>query len=143
MNIIYKVIERRRMLVSIKIYDTNITNNKHSSNNSSSLISIHNGDVFCGNIKIRNNSYFENIVELDLSSIIIENQVDISNNAARHALKITETSYILMDHKSTLKVTCNVVYSVLTKTITHTKEIQPLCYFQFTELQTNLYIRLK
>ena len=127
--------EQRRMLVSIGIYDTNIFNNKHR--NGSSLISNNNGDVFCSNTKIANNSYYENIMELDLSSVIIENYVDISNNSVRYVLKITETSYILMDVKSTFTVTNNVVYSVLTKRSTYNKRIKSLCYFQFVAMQTN------
>ena len=138
MNIIQhtsKVHEERSKLVNIEIYDTNITNNKHSNGNS--MISISNGDLFCGNTKITNNSYYETIVELDLFPLIIENNmcVDISNNIARHVITITAYSYILVDPKSTLKMTNNIVYSVLTK-ITYVMKVKPLCYFQFPSLQT-------
>ena len=136
MNIIKditKVNERQRMLlVSIEIHDTNIFNNKHSNGNS--MILIFNGDVFCSNTKITNNIYYKNIVELNLSSMIIKNLVHISNNFARYVLKITESSYILIDDNSIFKVTNNVVYSVLTKTITYNKQIKSLCYFQFTAI---------
>ena len=133
-KIIYKVIEERGKLVNMEIYNTNITNNKHGNGNS--LILTNNGDLFFSNTKITNNNYYENIVRLNKSSMIIENYVVISNNFARHVLNIKETSYILMDPKSTLKVTNNVVYLVLTKMITITKQVKPLCYFQFASMKT-------
>ena len=70
--------------IIINIHDTTISSNTHS--NGKSLISLNNGEIYCSKCKIVNNSYYENIIELHLSTFVITDYLDISNNHARYLI---------------------------------------------------------
>jgi len=121
--------------IYIYIYDIIISSNRHS--DGISLISLNNGEIYCSKSVITNNSYFETIVNMNLSHMVITDHLEITKDQARHILKITEVSYILIFHKCTFKITNNIVHSVLAREVVQYKT-KPLCYFQLMALPNSL-----
>ena len=126
----------------IVIADTNITSNFLK--NGSRIISITNGLLkFTGNVNIKNNSYFIDIVYLHLSTLQFNGSCVISSNIARHILAGREGSYYLLKPNSTVKVTNNTVVSVLMYSMVYNTHFGEICSFQFLNYGTNLDTRME
>ena len=117
--------------ITLNIYDTTISSNVHS--DGKSLISLYSGEIFCSNCIIVNNSYYESIIKLHLSSFVITDCLDVSQNHARYLLFSTRFSYTLLFGKGIFKASKNIIYWPLGKEIAYGSQNNPLCYFQFLE----------
>ena len=115
--------------VVLDIQNTIIFSNIHY--HGEGLISLNNGDFYCSNTVIVNNSYYESIIELHLAFMEIADYVVISNNHARYVFGSTEISYTFVFDDSIIKATNNIVYIPMGREISHSKISRPLCYFQF------------
>ena len=129
----YKLERQWRQPININIIDTIITKNVHNDGNS--LISLNNGMIRCENSKIMNNSYYKNIVQLNLSYIKLVGNIRILNNHARNIFNTIEFSYTIPTgqcDKCMILISQNTVYSVLAKEprLYKTKQTRQLCYFQ-------------
>ena len=130
MNIIKDSNEQRqqlRRLIYLIISNTTILSNTH--NNGFSLISLNIGEVLFMKITIENNSYYENLIQINYSSfIIISGFVYIRNNHIRTIFEMVEVSYIQLNMHCVLVAEQNVVYSVFAQEMIH--QPRQLCYFQ-------------
>ena len=116
---------------NIGITDTIIASNTH--NHGNSLISLNNGILKCDNITVVNNSYYENIVQLNLCYMRLEDNIHILSNRARNIFNTKEFSYFTSKCKSKTLISKNIVYSVLAKEIPKmygAKQNRRLCCFQ-------------
>jgi len=119
--------------IYMSIYDTTISSNAHS--NGKSLISLNNGEIYIDNCIIVNNSYYEMIIEFHLSTLVLANYLDISNNHARYLIYSMKYSHTLLFDQCIFKATKNIVYWPLGKEIAPSNQV---CYFQFLELPNSL-----
>ena len=75
-----------KQLVRLSTKNVIISSNTHNEGNN--MISMYNGEIQCSKTTITNNTYYENIIELNLSymNIAVKGYLDISNIYARHVL---------------------------------------------------------
>jgi len=113
--------------IFISFHNTSISSNTHS--NGKSLVSLNNGEVYIDNCIIVNNSYYENIIELHLSTLVLTDNVDISNNHARYLIYSMKYSHTTLFDQCIFKATKNIVYWPLGKEIAYSSQTNPVCYF--------------
>ena len=118
-----------RWSIYIIIEDTNISSNM--CNEGTSLMILNTAQIKCKNVRITNNSFYISILYFYLSVFRIEDNVDIFNNKVRNVLHSMEGSYVLFYPNTDLRITDNIVYSVLTKEMIHKVKPSDICYFQF------------
>ena len=116
---------------SILIVDTNISSNHH--HNGDNLISITNGAIqIASSAIITHNQYYENIIQLHLSGLFIKGNVEISNNFVRHVLKaFKDGSYFAVMDNTTVAITNNTVYLVVSQDQSFAIQSQKICRLQF------------
>jgi len=118
--------DKWRRPVYIAIYNTIISYNTH--NNGVSLITLHSGKIKWNKCLITNNSYYQNIMILNLAYMRITGHFCITNNHARYILNV---AFIIIDRSSTLLVSQNTVYTVMSAEISHSTQLKQPCYYRF------------
>jgi len=119
--------EQWKRPVYIAIHETIISSNVYT--DGASLISLNNGILRWSNCTITNNSYYVNIVTLNLSYMRILGYLYIMKNHARYILN-KESAYIIIQNCSKLTVSQNIAYAVMTAELLHDTQSKQLCYFQ-------------
>lgn len=114
----------------IYLYSINISLNKHF--DGYSLISITNGMLYLEkNSTIIKNGYYENILMLQLSTVIFSEYNTITDNHVTHIMKSISSSYFIMNVGSTLSIINNTVYNIVKQMYTYEDNTQPVCPIQF------------
>ena len=83
------------------------------------------------NSTIINNGYYENILMLQLSTVIISDYNTITNNHVTQIMKSISSSYFIMNVGSTLSIINNTVYNIARQMYTYEDGTQPVCPIQF------------
>ena len=114
--------------IYIYLYSIYISSNKH--HDGYNLMSITNGMLYLGkNSTIINNGYYENILMLQLSTVIFSDYNTITNNHVTQIVQSISSSYFIMNVSSTLSIINNTVYNIAKKMYTY--NTQPVCPIQF------------
>ena len=102
-----------------------------SNKNGKSLIVLNTAHMRWDAISITNNSFYENVVKLFISSVQIKSSSNVSNNHVRYVLNNMDASYTEIAPNSVLKLSQNTVYSVLTtELILKHRSEEVYCFFQ-------------
>ena len=117
------------------IFDNTIFNHNFNLKGENSLLSLINGiAIFVDNIAINNNSYYDSLIELHLSTLYIYRygSCEISENNVKYIARRSLESYFLFQYHSELNITGNIMFRPLTTTIFNIgREQKKICYFQF------------
>ena len=109
----------------LMLYAVNISCNEHDDGDN--LILITNGQIMFVKSVLNENSYYENIINLQFSLLVVSDYTEISRNYARYIVKAQSNSFLVM--KTTINISNNVVYKT-TKVVSalekHTLSICPL-----------------
>lgn len=103
-----------------------------------SVLSASNGIVSFQKVTIKSNKYFYSIIYLHLSLLKLFGQCQVFHNEAKFILMSSQGSYYLLSEYSALKITENLVSSVLSQSLAYNERHQSICYFQFTSKRGNL-----
>ena len=87
--------------------------------------------VLEGPIYVSNNSYYTNIIKLQMSTLICKCHVEVVNNHARQILEAKGGSFLVIKYDATLNVSFNTVYMVAVHEATFGINSQRICPFQF------------
>ena len=119
-----------QLSIFIHLFSTKISLNKHY--DGSSLISITNGVLHLEkNLTFINNGYYENIIQLHLSTVMCNGYSIIASNHVRYIIKATSGSYLIMKVGSALRIINNTVHNIERQEHTIEGAVQPICPIQF------------
>ena len=113
----------------IHLNNINVSFNEH--HDGSSLISITNCLLNLYENSFMNNTYYENIFMLHLSTIIYSGYSVVAYNSIRYIMKTTSGSYFIMKVGSVLNINNNTVYNIAKQMCTYGDTTQPVCPIQF------------
>ena len=92
------------------------------------LILLTNGHLHIESVFFNHNSYYENIVNLQSSTLLfIKHYNEISSNYARHIIKAQSNSFLFMHYQVTVNISHNVVYKVIKQVNTFESHATPIC----------------
>ena len=119
----------------------NVSYNEHEDGDS--LILITNGRIlFVKSVLILQNSYYENIINLQSSMLVFRHYNEISGNYARYILKAQSNSFFFMDVLTIINITNNVVYKTTQQVSALEKHTVPICPLQIINTDvTNCSLR--
>ena len=110
-----------------EISESNITANVHDKGQD--LMSFINSMVeFNGSILIMDNFFYTNIGNFHKSTIIVHNNITITNNTARQIMRAT---FIILWENTTINMSENTVYTLLKRVFTCSMRSEPICFTQF------------
>ena len=111
------------------LHFVNVSCNEHDDGDN--LILITNGQiVFLKSVVFTQNSYYENIINLQSSLIMFNHYTEISSNYARHIVKAQSSSFLFIHVFSTVNISHNVVYKTIKQVSTLEKHAVPICPLQ-------------
>ena len=113
----------------IRLNNTNVSFNEH--HDGSSLISITNCLLNVYENSYMNNTYYENIFMLHLSTIIYSGYSVVAYNSIRYIMKTISGSYFIMKIGSVLNINNNNVYKIAKQMYTYRDITRPVCPIQF------------
>ena len=113
----------------------NVSCNEHDDGDN--LILITNGRVFFNNyVFLKHNKYYENIISLQSSSLVLKNYTEISGNYARYIVKAQINSILFMYHSTVVNISSNVVYKISKLVSALEKHTVHICPLQINTIAT-------
>ena len=120
----------------IKIHDFTATLNKH--HDGDSLISIIGGKLIIeGPTFFNENGYYRNIIKLHMSMIVYKEQIEFTNNHARHIISGNSGSYFMITEYTTFTISYNTIYKVAKYVDTLGENAHVICPIQFYSTKGN------
>ena len=113
----------------------NISCNEHDDGDN--LILIANGRVFFKNyVFLNHNKYYENIISLQSSSLVLKNYTEICGNYARYIVKAQINSILFMFGSAAVNISSNVVYKTSKLVSALEKHTVHICPLQINTIAT-------
>ena len=120
--------------VFITMHNINISLNQHQNNDSLMLFS--NSVIKLFGLFFTNNSFFDNLIKLDLSTALFRGYNELTGNCVRQILYASTTSYLFIRPNAILNISNNIVYIVVKQRNTYNNNNQRICLFQLA-INTN------
>ena len=115
----------------LMLYAINISCNEHDDGDN--LIFITNAQIMFIKSVLNENSYYENIINLQFSLLVVSHYTEISRNYARYIVKAQSNSFLFMTFLTTINISNNVVYKTTKVVSALEKHIVSLCPLQMAE----------
>ena len=112
----------------------NVSCNEHDDGDN--LILITNGRMLLIKSVLNQNSYYENIINLQFSLLVVSRYTEIGGNYARYIVKAQSNSFLLMSTLTTINISNNVVYKTTKVVSALEKHTVPICPLQMIKPTT-------